>query len=208
MSQPSTIPPVPPAPAPRKVWPWILGAGCGVTLLLCCGVGGMGFWYFRQVASSFSTEPDKVRAAADTILQFNVPSDFAPQMTMQLPFPPMKLATFANGDNMIMLGDMQGAMYKDVKPEDLARSMQEGAKSQGGHREEIAVENPEHREFTIRGKPADFVFSEGTGETSGKKYWEVLGSVPADNGFLIFLMHVEADKYTKEQLVEIVESIH
>jgi hypothetical protein len=164
-------------------------------------------WYGRAIANSFSTEPAKVQAAADTILQFNLPADFAPQMTMQLPFPPMKLATFANGDNMIMLGDMQGAMYKDVKPEELARSMQEGAKSQGGHREEITVENPEEREFTIRGKPTKFVFSEGTGKTSAKKYWEVLGAVPAENGFLIFLMHVEADKYTKDHLVEIVESI-
>ena len=209
MSQPSTIPPVPPTPSPRKVWPWVLGAGCGVTLLLCCGVvGGIGY-ITAQVAKGASQDPVVVREVAASIAEIEVPPELAPLMSLKLPVPTMnmKFALFGNDDNMVMLGDMQGEAFANSTPEALATQMETSMGRQSGNRESINDESTEKRVITIPGKPAEFVFSEGTGVNTQKKLAEVVGAFPSENGYVIVVIHVDAEKYSKDQLVQIVESI-
>lgn len=209
MSQPSTIPPLPPQQPPRKVWPWVLGAGCGVALLICCGVGGGIFYIGAKVAKGVSQDPVVVREIASSIAEIELPPELAPRFSMKLPIPTMDmtLVIFGDGENMAMLGDMQGAAFANATPEALAKQMEDSMRGQSGNRESINAESTEKREFTIRGKPAEFVFTEGTGANSQKKLTEVMEAFPSEAGFVIVVLHVEADKFSKEQLVEIIESI-
>lgn len=209
MSEPSTIPPVPPQKPPRKVWPWVLGAGCGVALLICCGVGGGLFYIGAKVAQGVSQDPTVVREVASSIVEMDVPPELAPRISMKLPLPTMNmtLAVFSDGENMVMLGDMQGAAFANATPDVLAKQMEESMRGQSGNREPMNVESTEAREFTIRGEPAEFVFSEGTGVNSQKKLSEVMGAIPSGEGFVIVLIHVDSEKYSREQLVAMIESI-
>lgn len=209
MSQPTTIPPVPPPQPPRKIWPWVLGAGCGVMLLVCCGVGGALFYVGAKVAQGVSQDPVVVREVASSIAEIELPPELAPKFSMKLPFPTMDmtLVIFGDGENMVMLGDMQGTAFANATPEALARQMEDSMRTQTGNRESINAESTEKREFTIRGKPAEFVFTEGTGANSQKKLTEVMGAFPSEEGFVIVVIHAEAEKFSKEQLVEIIESI-
>lgn len=209
MSQPTPIPPVPPQQPPRKVWPWVLGAGCGVTLLICCGVvGGVGY-LGAKVAKGISQEPAVVREVAASIVQIDLPPELPPMMSMKLPLPSMNMtfAIFGNAENMAMVGNMQGSVFANASPAELAKQMEDKMGGQSGDREEINVESTDNREFTIRGKPVEFVFTEGTGAKSQKKLTEVIGAFPSEEGFIIIVIHVEAEKFSKDQLVTIIESI-
>ncbi len=209
MSQPTMTPPPPPPAPPRPVWPWILGAGCGVALLLCCGVVGLFGYLGTKVAQSVSQDPAKVREVADSIVQISLPPEFAPQMSMDLPVPTMHMtfAVFGNGENIVMLGHMRGAAFANGDPEALARQMETSMRGQSSGRDSITAESTEKREFTIRGKPVEFTISEGTGAKSNKKLIEAVGTFPSDEGFIIVVIQVDAEMYSKERVIEMIESI-
>ncbi|MBX9789322.1 MAG: hypothetical protein K2Y37_10435 [Pirellulales bacterium] len=209
MSQPMMTPPTPPPTPPRRIWPWLLGAGCGVALLLCCGFVGFFGYMGAKVAQGMSQDPTKVREVAKSIVEIDLPPEFAPQMSMDLPVPTMHMtfAVFGNGPNMVMLGKMRGAAFAKGDAEMMARQMEQSIQARSSGRETLEAENSEEREFTIRDKPVKFTITEGTGANSSKKLVEAMGAFPADGGFIIIVIQVDAEQYSKERVVEVIESI-
>ncbi|MGD9646521.1 MAG: hypothetical protein AB7U73_12470 [Pirellulales bacterium] len=210
MSQPAMTPPPPPPAPPRRVWPWVLGAGCGVVLLVCCGVAGLSGYFFSKVKQGLSQDPAKVREVAASIVEIELPPEFAPQMSMDLPVPTMHMtfAVFGNGANMVMLGNMRGAAFAQGNPEAMAQQMETSMQTRRSGRESISAENTETRDFTIRDQQVPFTITEGTGTDSQKQLIEAIGSFPSGDGFIIIVIQVDAEQYSKERVIEMIESIH
>ena len=209
MSQPMMTPPTPPPAPPRRIWPWLLGAGCGVALLLCCGVVGFFGYMGAKVAQGMSQDPAKVREVAKSIVEIDLPPELTPQMSMDLPVPTMHMtfAVFGNDSNVVMLGNMRGAAFAKGDPEMMARQMEQSMQSRSSGRESLNAENTEQLEFTIRDKPVKFTITEGTGANSSKKLIEAVGAFPSEGGFIIVVIQVDAEQYNKERVVQLIESI-
>ena len=78
MSQPMNPydPPEPPRPGMSGATKVILGLGlgCGITVLLCCGVFGAGmFWVARMAQQSVSNDPDQIHDMTNEIVAIRIP---------------------------------------------------------------------------------------------------------------------------------------
>ena len=64
------------------------GIGCGVLLLLCCGLVGFGgFAGYRYFQNALIDDPDKVRQITDAIVTIEIPESLEPKMAMDMRVP-------------------------------------------------------------------------------------------------------------------------
>ncbi len=73
--------------------------------------------------------------------------------------------------------------------------------------ENLSVIDSEDYDATIHGEDAHFTISEAEGRKTKKKYWQVSGQFTGDAGPAVLLMRLEAEKFTKEQVYDIIKSM-
>ena len=65
-----------------------LGIGCGVLVLLCCGVFGVGAFFFgRSVQHAMSEDPATIRSVTDSIVTIEIPPPLEPKMSLDWTMP-------------------------------------------------------------------------------------------------------------------------
>jgi len=189
----------------------VLGIVGGVFCLICCG--GFGVMMY-QFANMFSTDPNVVRSTTDEIAEIEIPADFQPEASMDMSFPFMgKLATMViytkkpdNGAVMLMAF---GDAVSQGDRENFRRQMNQSMQQQGVQSEEhnIQIEESNTKEFTIRGKPASFVFARGVNQDNGKRVLQVTGTFEGKTGPTMLMIVVDADQYTEEDVEKVIKSI-
>lgn len=183
----------------------ILGGIGGLLALVCCG--GIGFVVFKY-RNAMSTDPATVRATTSEIATIAIPDGFTPVMSMNLPWPPMKMATYQDSSQqgMIVLMEMDASMG-GADPEQMRIQMQQQLRQQGQPQADVQVQQSETRQLTVRGQPTEFVFSKGTNTQTNTEFWQVTGTFQSQGGTALLIVMVPADQMTEEEIVEFIESI-
>ncbi len=189
----------------------ILGVGGGILVLLCCG-GGIGMMVYMGT-SMISDKPDVVVAKTDEIIQIEIPDGLEPKMSFDVKFPIygriMLLVAYADEESssFLALFTLEKASASQNQ-EQMRRQMDQQLRQQGmGGQEEITIEESYTKDVEIRGETATFTISKGVGEDSGKPRIQVVGVFQGETGAVILMVNVDAEKYTEEQIVEMIESI-
>ncbi|MEX2111796.1 MAG: hypothetical protein WD845_01340 [Pirellulales bacterium] len=189
------------------------GIGCGVLVLLCCGVFGIGgFWVANYAKQSFSDDPAKAREITQDIVKIDIPESLEPQgsVDFRVPIRGDRLMTWAiygskEGDNHLILGEFGPTLANSGDFEtQLRQSMRETGK---GDDEELNILESETYDATIHGEEAAFRISKAEGNESKKAFWQVTGQFRGDAGPAMLIMRLEADKFSKEQVIDVIKSM-
>ena len=179
--------------------------GGGLLGLVCCG----GVIYFgKQVSDTTSTDPVKVRAAADAIAEIDVPAELNPVVSMAIPFL-MKMAMFQGTDQTSSMMLMEMAAAANMNEEQARAQMNQQAQAQGqqGNTVQIDQSTIETRDITVRGTPSKFQFARGKASGGEQEYWQVSGMFPGKGGQAILMLVLPADKYDADKITQIIETI-
>ena len=190
----------------------ILGVGGGILVLLCCG-GAIGTMVYMGT-SMVSDKPDVVVAKTDEIIQIEIPDQLEPKMSFdfKVPFSGQRVMLWTvyldeETQSVLILFAMQNASASG-DPEEMRRAMDQQLSQQGmGGQEEIRIEESYTKDVEIRGEKATFTISKGVGEDSGKPRIQVMGVFKGETGAVILMLNVDAEKYTEEEVIEMLDSI-
>lgn len=190
------------------------GIGCGVVLLLCCGVFGVGgFFMYQFVQNSTVTEPDKIRAITEEIVVIAVPDTLVPTVGIDAHVPITgkelgKGAIYANEakNSQLILGQFNEEFAKGTDMElQMRRSMQESG--QGQH-EQLKTLETEDFESTINNQPAKFKITKGLNEQTKDEFWDVIGTFSGKGGPAMLILRFKSPEFDKEQVLGVLKSMH
>lgn len=189
-----------------------IGIGCGLVVLLCCGVGGIFAWRtYSWGANMFSDDPAVIAEVSSSIADLDIPAEFSPKISMNMKIPfteySMLMAMYGHDSDehsalILMQTDMPGQ-----SSEQMVAQMEGQMAQQGEKQASVQVQETTTEEVTIKGEPRNFTFGKGTVEGSEAQYWQVSGGFTGKKGEAIIMMVVPADDYTKEELIAVIESI-
>ena len=190
----------------------VLGVGGGILVRLCCG-GGIGVMYYFGT-SMVSQDPAVVASKTDEITEIKVPDGLEPKMSFDFknPFSSQRLMLWTvyvdEGTESVLVLFALAAASVSGDQEEMRRQMDQSLRQQGmGDQEDITVEESYTKEVEIRGETATFNIEKGVGEKSGRPRIQVTGVFQGETGPAILMLNVDAEKYTEEQIVEMIESI-
>jgi hypothetical protein len=222
MSQPSQpVPPINPYDAPETARPGMssgakvllgLGIGCGVLVLLCCGIGGVSLYFLgRNLQKGMSEDPATVREVAENIVTIEVPESLEPKMSLDFTIPfvnrrMMSMAVFASQDkhSTLVLFEVDQSMGGN---EEVMQAQFKDAMRQSGreHRGEVELEEPEDVEAEINGNQTEFRF--GKGKHENREVWQATGAFSGKGGPAMLFMQLDAETFNKEQALDILHSM-
>lgn len=189
-----------------------LGVGGGLLVLACCGVGIGTMYYFGT--SMVSQDPAEVVAKTDEIAQIEIPDQLKPAMSfdMKNPFSGQRLMLWTvyvdEGTNSTLVLFAFGSMGASQDQEEMRREMDKSLQQQKmGGQEEINIEETYTKDVEIRGEKATFTITKGKGKKSGDPRIQVMGVFKGESGPVMVMLNADAEKYTEEQIVEMIESI-
>lgn len=188
----------------------ILGVGGGLLVLLCCGsVIGFGIY----MAGGASQDPNVVAAKTAEIAQIEIPDGLDPQMSFDMKFPFygrfMLWTVYVDEetDSVLALFTMPAASMSDDQ-EEMRRAMNQSLQQQGMRGQEgISIQESYTKDLSIRGENVTFKIAKGVGDESGVARIEVTGVFPGKTGTAFVMFNANAEKYTEEQIVKMLESI-
>jgi hypothetical protein len=189
------------------------GIGCGVFLLLCCGsLVILIVWAVNYFGNAVTEDPAAVRRLAADIIKIEIPEELEPRggMDLRIPFVGdrlMSLVVFGSNtsdDHLFMAefggfmadaGDLEGQMRDSIDD-----NWQE-------HHEDVEVLESETHELKIHDQDASFHVAKAKGRESDKEYWEVMGEFRGESGPAVMVLRLGAEEFTKEQVIEILDSM-
>lgn len=206
----SSEPYAPPASSGgTSIWLW-LGVGCGLTVLLCCGGGGLTAYLIGRRTFTPTKDPADVTQRAAEIADFELPNGYQPQMaiTVQNPFttePFMTMVGFgpANSESSLIL--MQ--MGKFVDEAQLKAQMDVQMAQQGKQAKHLQVQESRDVEVEIRGKPATFHIQKAEDINAKKEYIQIEGTFEGKGGAALLFTQLDAEKYSEEDAEKLVQSV-
>jgi len=189
------------------------GIGCGLLLLLCCGVFGLGGVYVAQLAKKSVTEDaGKIREITDEVVSIKLPESLTPKYAVDMPIPifggRLMCGAFYQGatdDEFVGLGEFgqQMAGGGDFE-EQLRQSMRE---NQPGDHEELDVKESDTIETKVNDEDAKFKLVRGDAPKTKQEYWEVTGAFHGNGGPAILILRLRTANYDKQQVLDIVNSM-
>jgi hypothetical protein len=188
----------------------ILGVVGGLLILLCCG-GIVGFGIY--VAGGASQDPDVVKEKTAEIAQIDVPEGLEPQMSFDMKFPFygrwMLWVVYVDEDSKSVLALFTLPQASaSANPEEMRRAMDQSLQQQGmGKREGIRIQESSKKEVTIRGQTVTFTIAKGVGEESNAPRIQATGVFQGEAGTVMLMLNADAEKYSEEQVVAMLESI-
>ncbi len=190
----------------------ILGVGGGLLVLLCCG-GVIGYFVYYG-ASMMSNDPAVVAAKTDEITQIEIPDGIEPKKSfdVKVPFSDERLMlltahTDEETGSLLALFSLADASASQDQRE-MERVMGDLLRQQGIEEpEEIAIDQSYTKEVEIRGETATFTIEKGTGMESNTPRIRVKGVFQGKTGPVFLKFSADAEKYTEEQIIQMIESI-
>lgn len=189
-----------------------MGIGCGVLVLLCCGFfGASTFWLVRTAQKAMTEDPNEIQRLTDTIVTIKIPDSLPPKagMDFSLPFVGTKVMTWVaygieEDRNGLFLAQFSEEL---VKEEDMQEQWKDSMRQSGQHDwDDIKVEESDKVDITINGSPATFTIAKGQ-DSKSKEVWQVTGSFHGKGGPAMFVMKVDTEDFSREQLGEILDSM-
>ncbi len=189
------------------------GIGCGVLLVLCCGVFGLGgFFMYKFAQNSQVTEPDKIRAVTDDIVEINIPESLEPKIGFdaRVPFsgkPFIKGAIYSNAadNSQLIVGQIDEAFANSG---DVETHMRQSMRESGhGNQQQLKTLESEDYETTINDQPAKFKISKGLDERTKDEFFEAIGSFHGKGGAAMLILRFKSPDYSKEQVMDILKSM-
>ena len=187
----------------------------GILMLLCCGVAGVFFFSVGKWAQdAMSQDPVRIRATTQEMVDMDLPAELQPQMMldMKVPFTGQRFMTWAvfrddASDSQLLLVGIGEGMPRQSE-EQMRREIQNSLRQQGDSGvEEMRVENARDYEVEIQGSRAVFQISEGVGRTSGRPRIQASGVFEGKSGPVMLLLDADAEAFSEERVVEILDSI-
>lgn len=192
------------------------GGGCLKVALIVGGVGFLGMlvccgglaWFGWGFIPTLATTPADVAAVGQQVMQIDIPTEYVGKagFTIDNSWIAMRFATFLHkdGKGTLLIGAMQVKVgdLKDKQADFKAQSQQ-----QSKDEKKLTIKKTEEREFTIRGKPATFKFSEAEEEGTNKKFRLVTGELEAPGGITVLQLTLEEEAYDEDAVVKMIESI-
>lgn len=213
----SIDPNTPPAygPAPRqgggsKIW-LFLGLGCGVMLLLCCGVGGLMTYQFSKSFKPI-TDPAAVASLGQNIASMDIPEGFRPAtgFSFTIPFTDQSMTMVvyqsSNGQGGVFLTEFS-AGFGSTSPEELKRQMEQSLNQQGQGTKQLQVLETRSVEVVIHGEPATFNIQKAKDPGTNQEYVQVIGVFKGKAGTAMLMAQLPADQYTEDDAEKLIRSI-
>lgn len=200
---------------PRKVggstiW-MVLGIGCGLVLLLCCG-GGVAMFYVGRNAMNFTQDPGQIAQRAGEIADLDVPDGFKPEMamSMQVPFSGQRIMTMVgysapNQEGGLFLAE--AGQFAGADPEQMRAQMESSMQQQGRQVKQLRVIESREVEVEIRGKPATFRIQKAEDTQSKQEYVQVQGSFEGKGGPAVLVGQLKSGDFTEDDAEKLVRSI-
>jgi hypothetical protein len=193
-----------------------LGIGCGIMLLLCCGIGGYGFYMVKR-AFKIETTPAGVTEVAEGITDMDPPESFTPVMGMDMKNPMtgqkiFTMATYAgpNQKGMLVVAEfdqtMAGANAEQMKSQMETSMRQQQQQNQQGVQQLEMVGEPRDVKTTVRGQEATFKIQLGK-SPDGEEYYQVQGVFQGKGGPGFLIGQFPAEQIDEEQTEAFVRSI-
>ena len=159
------------------------GKGCLIAAIIAAILAIMvviaGIWGFGKMKERVSTDPAKVTAMADSIVQVETGADWKPEMSMDLFV--MRMAIFtADQENavLIVMDGNPATLGSGAEFENKMRSeiTKQNAKRAGGKGEPTNEVSSSREDFMVRGEPVSFLVSQKEGVDSKTPYLEISGA--------------------------------
>jgi hypothetical protein len=187
----------------------------GILVVVCCGgVIGIGMFAKKAVTDMFSKDPTVVAAKTEEITEIEIPEGLEPEGSLDatIPFTDQRVLLWTaytdkeSGSSLILCA--AGEAFPAQGQEDMRREMEKSLKEQGmGGQEEIPLGEASTQEREIRGQPATFSIVKGAGDQSGTERVQVVGFFRGKKGDALLMLDVDAEKYSEEDIVEMIDSI-
>ena len=189
-----------------------LGIGCGVLVLLCCGIfGGSAFWFVKSTKDSISKDPAKIREVTDSIVTIEVPASLPPAMTFEvrIPLVDTRVMTFAmygneQQHNILMLMEFGQQFDEQNMNMQWRQSMRQNS---GREVEDVDVESTETVDHDVNGQPAQFKVMKGKTHNSKREVWQLMGMFHGKEGQGMLVANLDEADFTKEQVLDIIKSM-
>lgn len=198
------------------------GIGCVVILALCCGTFGLFIYSFvRTMENAKIDDPQQIQDLSEDIVTINVPPALKPRIgiDVKLPFVGMPMVAGViysdkeggeldedfSKHNVLLFGQLGQQFSDDPNMREQLENFQREA--HGQDEEDFKIEESEPFKTTINGEPAEFTISKGRDSDAEDDRWHVMGHFQGKGGPAIFLMHVKAADFSKEQVLAILQSM-
>jgi len=189
-----------------------LGIGLGILVLLCCGgILGVGYYFSAKV---MSPDPEVIAEKTAEITQISIPDGLQPKMAfdMKVPFSGQRLMLWtvyldeATDSTLVLFAFGEGTVPPNQ--DQMQRQMDQSLRQQGmGNREPITIKESYTKQVEIRGQQVTFTIAKGVGGKSGAPRIQVTGVFQGQTGPVMLMLSADANKYTEEQIVKMIESI-
>jgi hypothetical protein len=189
-----------------------LGIGCGVLVLLCCGVFGASTWWMvRTAQKSITQDPAEVRRLTAEIVTIDIPESLPPKggVDFKMPIVGTQVMTGAaygdDADEEVLLLGQFGEMFND---ENMQMQWRESMRTRGQRDwDDVEIDQTEKHEVEIHGQPANFRVAKGHVSKSNDEIWQVTGSFQGKAGPAMLILRVRASNFTKEQVLAMLDSM-
>jgi hypothetical protein len=188
------------------------GIGCGLLVLLCCGFfGGSAFLFVKEAKDSLSKDPARIREVTESIVTIEIPASLPPAMTFEVRVPILntRVMTWAmygneNQHNMLMLMEFAGQFDEQNMNMQWRQSMRQNG---GREMEDIDIDSSETVDHEVNGQPGTFKVMQGKTHGDKRQVWQVMGTFHGKEGQAMLVLHVDETDFTKEQVLELVNSM-
>ena len=183
----------------------IVGGLAAVMMLGCCGgLVWLGWGFIPKIV----TAPAEIAELSEQTMKIDVPSEFTPDsgMSMDNWLLAMRFATYRHKDGAGIL--LIGSLEVKIGDRDQQRAdFKKQASERSGEAYKLNIKSTVEREFTVRGKPVKFQFSEATKAEGGEPFRLVSADFDGPTGITLFQLMLKEAAYDEEAVVKMIESI-
>lgn len=189
----------------------ILGIVFVVLAVVCCG--GAGILYY-MIKPTITEDPAEVRAKTAEIAAIEIPDQLEPTTAMSMKIPlndiGVTMVTYTDEDTggFLSMSMLAAEGLAPGKEAEMRRGFEQMTNQQNVQGPEN-IEATEESEVTmeIRGETATFTISKGAGQQSGGSRIAVVGTFQGKEGPTVFVLNVDAEQFSEEEVIEMLESI-
>lgn len=205
-------------PPPKK------GMGCGCKILVLLGIlfglfcvlccGGT-IWIGVHFGNSVSDDPVVIASVTEKMARISIPDELSPAISADLTIPVtnQKIAIVtayrdASTDSLLLLVSLGELLSNEMQQQELLVQIDDMLSEQGLS-PQVYVPDWEFSdlEVEIRGEPVIFGFAVGEDEISETQRIEVTGQFEGEDGPVHFWLRANAETYSEDVVVQMLESI-
>ncbi len=209
-------PPPPPPAGTSTATKILLGCliGFGVLGLLCCGgIIGVGWWGYSFVKHSVVHDPAEIQALVADVGTIDLPPGLHPEagVNMHVPFIDhtfVKAVVYTDDHQkqILAIGEFSEsftAVDENRLRDEIDRAL---TRSEDRDDDDFVVQETHTVDLEIRGQPAKFRIDEGE-DKHDRKLIRAFGQFEGHHGVGLLFLQLDAEKYSVEQVEQLLRSI-